>query len=155
MESQPLETWRAVVIVKIQTMPQCSEKTPGTSSRCQCQHQPKFLHLKSLDDWGCLSVCVFIMKMVITWFFFFFLGLCLWHMGVPRLGVESELQLPAIATATATWDPNSISSLHCSLQQSWILNPLSKARDRTTSSWILVRFLICWDTMGTPVITSF
>ena len=29
-----------------------------------------------------------------TFFFFSFLGLDLWHMEVPRLGVESELQLP-------------------------------------------------------------
>ena len=28
-------------------------------------------------------------------FFFLFLGLNSWHMEVPRLGVESELQLPA------------------------------------------------------------
>ena len=35
-------------------------------------------------------------------FFFFFLGLPPRHMEVPRLGVESELQLPAYATATAT-----------------------------------------------------
>ena len=26
-------------------------------------------------------------------------------MEVPRLGVESEIQLPAYATATAMWDP--------------------------------------------------
>ena len=32
--------------------------------------------------------------------FCFFLGLHLQHMEVPRLGVESELQLPAYATAT-------------------------------------------------------
>ena len=31
-----------------------------------------------------------------------FLGLHLWHMEVPRLGVELELQLPADATDTAT-----------------------------------------------------
>ena len=31
--------------------------------------------------------------------FFFFLGPLSWHMEVPRLGVESELQLPAYATA--------------------------------------------------------
>ena len=37
-------------------------------------------------------------------FSFFFLGLHTWHMEVSRLGVESELQLPAYTTATATWD---------------------------------------------------
>ena len=36
-------------------------------------------------------------------FFFGFLEPHLWHMEVPKLGVESELQLPA--TATATPDP--------------------------------------------------
>ena len=34
--------------------------------------------------------------------FFVFLRLHLRHMEVPRVGVESELQLPAHATATAT-----------------------------------------------------
>ena len=64
-------------------------------------------------------------------FFFCFLGPLLWHMEVPRLGVESELQLQAYNTATATPDPSHILDLHCSLQQSWILNPPSKARDQT------------------------
>ena len=35
-------------------------------------------------------------------FIYVFLGLRPRHMEVPRLGVESELQLPAYATATAT-----------------------------------------------------
>ena len=39
------------------------------------------------------------------YFLSFFLGLHLWHMEVPRLGVESELQLPAYTTATAMPDP--------------------------------------------------
>ena len=52
-------------------------------------------------------------------------------MEVPRLGVESELQLPAYATATATWDLRSDCNLHRSSQQQQILKPLSKARDQT------------------------
>ena len=52
-------------------------------------------------------------------------------MDVPRLGVESEPQLPAYTTATATQDPSHIYILHRSLQQGQILNPLSEARDRT------------------------
>ena len=39
--------------------------------------------------------------------FFGFLGLYLWHMEVPRLGVESGLQPPAYSTTTATSDPES------------------------------------------------
>ena len=37
--------------------------------------------------------------------FCFFLKLHLWHMEVPRLGAELELQLPATARATAMPDP--------------------------------------------------
>ena len=38
---------------------------------------------------------------------------------------------PAYATATVTWDPIHICNLHHSSQHLGILNPLSKARDRT------------------------
>ena len=48
-------------------------------------------------------------------------------MEVPRLGVESELQLLAYPTATATWDLSRICDLHLSSQQYRILNPLSEA----------------------------
>ena len=60
---------------------------------------------------------------------FVLLGLHPQHMGVPRLGVELELQLLAYATATAMPDLSRICDLHHSLQQRWILNPLSEARD--------------------------
>ena len=52
-------------------------------------------------------------------------------MEVPRLGVESELQLPAYTTATATPDPSFICDLHHSSGQGRILSPLSEARDGT------------------------
>ena len=52
-------------------------------------------------------------------------------MEVPRLTVESELQLPAHATATATQDPSRVCNLHHSSRQRRIPNPLSNARDRT------------------------
>ena len=52
-------------------------------------------------------------------------------MEVPRLGVQSELQLPVTATATATWDLSRICDLHQSSQQRQIFNPLSEATDRT------------------------
>uniref|UniRef100_A0A8D0NRA1 Leucine rich repeat containing 28 n=1 Tax=Sus scrofa TaxID=9823 RepID=A0A8D0NRA1_PIG len=54
-----------------------------------------------------------------------------WPVVVPRLEAELELHLPACATATATRDPSHICDLHHSSPQRWILNPLSKARDRT------------------------
>ena len=52
-------------------------------------------------------------------------------MEVPRLGVESELQLLAYSTATAMRDLSLVCDLHHSSRQCWILNPLSEARDRT------------------------
>ena len=59
-------------------------------------------------------------------------------MEVPRLGVESELQL---LDATATWDPSFICDLHHSSWQCQILNPLSKPGIEPTSSWVLVGFV--------------
>ena len=58
-----------------------------------------------------------------------FLGSHPWHMEVPRLGVQSELQLPTYATATATRDLSLICNLHHSSCQHRILNPLKEARD--------------------------
>ena len=63
--------------------------------------------------------------------FFAFLGPRQWHMEVPRLGVESDLQLPDYTTATATPDLSHICNLRHSSQQYWILNPLRGARDGT------------------------
>ena len=52
-------------------------------------------------------------------------------MEVLRLGVQLELQLLAYATATATWDLSHIFDQCHSSQQRGLLNPVSKARDRT------------------------
>ena len=62
-------------------------------------------------------------------FFFCFSGPNLRCMEVPGPGVQSQLQLPACATAT--WDPSCVCDLHPSSWQRRILNPRSKARDRT------------------------
>ena len=62
-------------------------------------------------------------------FFPFFSEPHLGHMEVPRLGVESDLQV--LVCATATQDPSHICDLHCSLQQHGILYPLSEAGDQT------------------------
>ena len=67
-----------------------------------------------------------------VWFFFFsvFLERHLWHMEVPRIGVESELQPTAYTTAITMGDPSCICNLHRSSWQCRILNPLSEARDQ-------------------------
>ena len=56
-------------------------------------------------------------------------------MEIPRPVVESELQLQAYTTATATWEPTSqqcqIWAASVTFAAAWVLNPLSKARDGT------------------------
>ena len=80
----------------------------------------------------CIYVCVYLLVV--------FLGLHLWHMQVPRLGAELELQLPAYTTATAMWDLSSICDLHQSSWQCRVLNPLNEAREQShvpmDTSWV-------------------
>ena len=52
-------------------------------------------------------------------------------MEAPRLGVKSELHLPAYTTATAMPDLSHIFELHHNLWQHQILNLLRKASDLT------------------------
>ena len=49
-------------------------------------------------------------------------------MDVPRLGIESELQLLAYTTVTARQDLSHVCDLHQSSQQHQLLNPLNEAR---------------------------
>ena len=66
-----------------------------------------------------------------------------WHMEVARLGVASELQLP---TATTTWDLSWVWAHGNTVSLTHRMRPgLQPA-----SSWILVRFVTCWGSMGTP-----
>ena len=62
-------------------------------------------------------------------------------MEVPRLGVDSELQLLLYVIAAAIWDLSNVSNVHHSSQQRWILNPLRKARTKPVSSWMLIGFI--------------
>ena len=57
------------------------------------------------------------MKMPFIYSFICFLRLHLWHTQVPKLGVESELQLLAYAIATAMQDLSRICNLHYSSQK--------------------------------------
>ena len=89
-------------------------------------------------DMPIFHLYIFFSEQVFYSFFFFFLVFLepqLWHMEVPSLGVESELQLQAYSTATITWDPNHICDLYHSSWQCRILNSLSEARDWT---WVLI-----------------
>ena len=71
-------------------------------------------------------------------------------MEVPRLGVELELQLPAYVTAIAMPDSSHVYNLHHSSQQSSILKPLGKAKDRTHILLDASQVRYHWATVGTP-----
>ena len=63
-------------------------------------------------------------KYFLSFFFLVYLGPHSWYIEVPRLGVESELQLSAYttATATATLDLSYICDLHHSSEQLQMLS---------------------------------
>ena len=100
-----------------------------------------------------LGYAVLQSSLYIDYFFFFcFLGPQLPHMDVPRLGVESELQLPAYitATATATWDPSYVCDPHHSSWQHQIPDPLREARDLAHILMYASQTRFCCATRGTP-----
>ena len=84
------------------------------------------------------------------WFVFCFLGPHLWHMEVPRLGVESELQLLSYTTVIAMQDRRHICNLHHSSQQCQIPDPLSEARDWTHILMDTSQICFHWAMMGIP-----
>ena len=55
----------------------------------------------------------------------------MWHMDIPRLGVELELQLLAYVTAIATPDPSRVCANATACGNAGSLTTLSEARDRT------------------------
>ena len=96
--------------------------------------------------WWYENICILLYSSCFnkySFFFFFFLGPHLWHMEVPSLGIKLKLQLSAYTTVTgavtytATWGKGES------------LIPWARPGIKSSSSWILVRFLTCWATMGT------
>ena len=84
--------------------------------------------------------------------FFCFLGPHPQHMEVPRLGVKSELQLPAYAATTAMQDLSCVCDWHLyhSSQQCRIPDPLSEPRDQTHILKKTTQIHFLWATTGTP-----
>ena len=80
---------------------------------------------------------------------FVFLGPRLQNMEVPRLGVKSELLLPAYPRATAMPYPSR--DLHHSSWQHKILNPLSETRDRTRNLMVPSQIPFCCATTWPPI----
>ena len=84
----------------------------------------------------CIYICIY-MCIYIAIYILLFMATS-WHMECSRLGVESELQLLAYTTATATQHPSNTTD---SSQQCQILNLLNEARDWTHTLWLLVGFV--------------
>ena len=93
--------------------------------------------------------CIYFFSFFLS-FFFFFLGLHQRHVEVLRLGVQSEPQLLAYATATAMPDLSHVCDLHHSSWQCWISYPLSEARDQTCILMDASQICFCWAMTGTP-----
>ena len=60
----------------------------------------------------------------------FFRAACVAY-GSSRLGVESELQMPACATAIPMKNASCVCNLHQRSRQRQMLNPLNEAKDQT------------------------
>ena len=119
----------------------------GILGMYSCQHKLNWESYNNILCWGFVSTPASVVPWIkcamtcwppLVWQcappfsgIFVFLGPHLKHTEVPRLGVESELQLPAYPTPTATWDPNNIFNLYHGSRQRQILNPVNEARDQT------------------------
>ena len=103
--------------------------SPGQPPQTSCHIYSCHISANCMCVYLCIGTLWFLDFFFI--FFFTFLGLHSEHMEVPKLGVQSELQLPAYTTSTPTQDLSHICNFHRSSQQCQILNPLSEARERT------------------------
>ena len=94
----------------------------------------------------------FMLCVLVLCFYLFvvFLGPYPQCMEVPRVGVESEQQLPAYTTASATPDPSHICDLHHSSWQCQIPDPLSEARDQICILTDTSQICFHCATAGTP-----
>ena len=73
-------------------------------------------------------------------------------MEIPRLGVQSELQLPAYTIGIAMPNPSHVCDLHHSSQQLWILNPLGEAQDPLGVLMDTSPVCYSWATTGTLIL---
>ena len=110
-------------------------------------------------DSPCLLLSQFLVCVCLCFFFFFFfffsfffLGPNLQHMEVPRLGVQSELQLPATAKATATRNLSHNYALHQHSRQLQMPSLLREARDGSCILMDTSRIHFCCTMTGTPLV---
>ena len=95
--------------------------------------------------------CCFKYLYTVIWFFFFLYTATLTTHGsthIPRLGVESEPQMTAYATAIQ--DLSHVCDLYHSSRQCQTLNPLSRARDENHILTVTSQVHYVWATTGGP-----
>ena len=85
--------------------------------------------------------------------FFVFLGPEPQHKEVPRLGVKLDPQLPTVQPQQL-WIRATSSTYTTAHSSAIILTHCARPKIELMSLWILVRFINCWDMMGTPSIFS-
>ena len=100
--------------------------------------------------WLTINYSFLLIFVIIISVIFGFLGPHPWHMEVPRLGVQLELQLLAYTTATEMWDLSLIFDLHQSSRQRRSLTHWARPGIQPASSWILFGFINHWASKGTP-----
>ena len=86
-----------------------------------------FWHILSQTD--VLFCCCCLHLLLLLLLFLLFRATFVAYGSSQALGVKLELQLLAYATATVTPDLSHACNLYHSMQQCWILNLLSQARD--------------------------
>ena len=82
--------------------------------------------------------------------FFFFVGLHLQHMEVPRLGVQSKLRAPAYTTAAVSWDLSRVCNLTTAHSNARSLTHGARPGIKPETSWFLVGFINHCAMTGTP-----
>ena len=112
-----------------------------------CRSLSQYYCIRNFRIYSHLPVCfIFSFDLLLILSILFSLNFCFWgphswHMEVPRLGVELELQLPAYATATATQVPSCLCDLHHSSRQWGYLSHWVRPGIEPVSSWLLVSFI--------------
>ena len=107
-------------------------------------------HVSILTLFAALVITRFLL--FIHFFFFFLVRLHLQHMEVPELGVKSRMELQQSTPQPQQhwiWATSMTYATACSNARSlthWVRPGIEPA-----SSCILVRFLTCWATKGSPV----
>ena len=144
LESQGWPHWQsAPILVSIFKTKSKPKPWSLTSGDLECKRHISY-------EWNQAHMWMYSLSRPLFFFFPSFLDPHVWHIEIPRLGVELELQSPVHATATAMQDPSQVCDLRCSSRQRWMLNPLSEARDQTRILMDTSHVRYHWATTGTP-----